>query len=87
MVLLSSQLIEKKVKPRQCPHLKGRELKELEELLSPPVREIRIGESLIGGEEVVYRHESTFFNETSIIIDIHDEMDEAEIIKLSLIHI
>ncbi|MCD5425801.1 MAG: acetyl-CoA decarbonylase/synthase complex subunit gamma [Methanosarcinaceae archaeon] len=77
----SSQLIEKKVKLSQCPHLKGDKLKELEELISPPIKEIEWGTSIIGGDEVVYRHESTFFNETSIIIDVHDEMEELELIN------
>ncbi|MBU2559834.1 acetyl-CoA synthase subunit gamma, partial [archaeon] len=46
------------------------------EMMTPPVREVTIGTGPrafnIGGEEVMYRHELTFFNPTALIVDIDD---------------
>ena len=78
-----SQLIERKVELKDCPHLKRESLKSLEEILAPAVREVVFGELpvSIGGEEVLYRHELTYFNQTAIAIDIHDEMGKEELSK------
>jgi len=52
-------------------------------MLRPPVQPVKIGTGeksvIVGGEEVVYRHELTFYNETRIFIDVHDEMDSKEL--------
>jgi acetyl-CoA decarbonylase/synthase complex subunit gamma len=58
---------------------------KLLEMMTPPVREVTIGTGErafnIGGEEVMYRHELTFFNPTALIVDIDDEMPSDEIAK------
>ncbi len=56
---------------------------KLMDLLAPEVREVKIGVGArtmkIGGEDVLYRHELTFFNRTALTYDVWDTMDEAEL--------
>lgn len=58
---------------------------KLKEILTPPVKAIKFGEGknekIIGGKEVLRRHELTWFNPTVLSIDVHDEMDEKELTK------
>ena len=53
---------------------------QLAELLAPEIREIELGTGArtrrIGGEEVMHRHELTFFNRTALAYDVWDTMDE-----------
>jgi acetyl-CoA decarbonylase/synthase complex subunit gamma len=83
----ASLLIERKKRLEDCPPLfepkyaeKG---KELAELLAPAVREVEIGISerarKIGGEDVMHRHERTFFNRTALAYDVWDTMNEEEL--------
>ena len=62
--------------------LAANEMEALENLLAPAVREVIIGKgdktTTIGGDEVLYRYELTYYNPTSLVIDVNDEMDEAE---------
>ncbi|MBA5942416.1 MAG: acetyl-CoA decarbonylase/synthase complex subunit gamma [Methanophagales archaeon] len=55
--------------------------KQLKELLAPAIREVEIGVGArackIGGEEVMHRHELTFFNRVALVYDVWDTMDEA----------
>jgi acetyl-CoA decarbonylase/synthase complex subunit gamma len=86
----ASSLIERDKFVEDCPPLfaedkytKNREA--LLEMMTPPVKEVTIGTGerafKIGGEEVMYRHELTFFNPTALIVDIDDEMPSDEIAK------
>nr|MDO8077666.1 acetyl-CoA decarbonylase/synthase complex subunit gamma [Candidatus Freyarchaeota archaeon] len=56
---------------------------KLKEMLTPPVRPVKFGEGehekTIGGEEVMRRHELTWFNPTVLAIAVHDEMNENEL--------
>ena len=56
---------------------------KLMDLLAPEVREVQVGVGArtmkIGGEDVLYRHELTFFNRTALTYDVWDTMDEAEL--------
>ncbi|MHA1363095.1 MAG: (Fe-S)-binding protein, partial [Candidatus Freyarchaeota archaeon] len=56
---------------------------KLKEMLTPPVRPVKFGEGehekTIGGEEVMRRHELTWFNPTVLAITVHDEMNENEL--------
>lgn len=60
-------------------------LHDLEELLAPPVKAVRIGTGghaiLIGGKHVLYRHDFTYHNPTPVIIDIDDSMQKEDILK------
>ena len=57
--------------------------KQLTELLSPEIREIEIGVGArackIGGEDVMHRHELTFYNRTALAYDVWDTMEEGEL--------
>lgn len=83
----ASALIEREKTIADCKPLSEEKYREksekLMEMMTPPVKEITIGTGKkafkIGGEEVMYRHELTFFNQTAYIIDIHDEMTDEEI--------
>ncbi|MEE8168488.1 MAG: acetyl-CoA decarbonylase/synthase complex subunit gamma [Candidatus Hydrothermarchaeales archaeon] len=85
----ASKLIERAKGVGDCPplaedkYLEKRE--KLIELVTPPVKEVVVGVGeravAIGGEEVMYRHELTFFNKTAFFIDVHDEMSQEELAK------
>jgi len=85
----AAQIIERKVKPTDCPPLvreaekdpkAKKKLEELIELTSPEIAEVVIGVGdsavKIGGEEVLHRHELTFFNPTAFFFDVWDTLDE-----------
>lgn len=84
------KLIEHEMEVEACkplatdPKLK-KAFEDLKELVTPPVRPVKFGgdgnEVVIGGEEVMYRHELTYFNPTAIAVCVHDEMTEEELIK------
>lgn len=81
----ASKLIEREKRMEDCPPIAEdpEEYRDLKELLTPPVRPVGIGSGdgsrTIGGEEVVYRHEKTYFNPTAIVVDVDDEMDEGDL--------
>ncbi len=85
----ATELIERRAEVDDCPPMTEPEnesqREDLIELLTPPVRPIEIGTGensfTLGGEEVMYRHEKTWFNQTGMIIDVHDEMDEDELVE------
>ncbi len=82
-------LISRDAELEQCKPLLEPKYKQnyskLKELLTSPVRAVKFGEGkhekTIGGEEVMRRHELTWFNPTVLAIDVHDEMDESELSK------
>ncbi|MCJ7662858.1 MAG: acetyl-CoA decarbonylase/synthase complex subunit gamma, partial [Desulfobacterales bacterium] len=65
-----------------CPHLSDEVQAEIEDLLAPPIRPITIGAGakalLIGDEEVMYRHEKTFFHPPGIGCLVSDTEDAKE---------
>ncbi|MBU2617147.1 MAG: acetyl-CoA decarbonylase/synthase complex subunit gamma [Euryarchaeota archaeon] len=85
----ASQLIERAVKLEDCPTLTKPNFagmyRHLEEMLAPSVKEVVIGVGdsaiKIGGEEVIFRHELTYFNQTAIALDVHDEMKDDELLE------
>ncbi len=66
-----------------CPHLHDDVREKIEELLAPPIRPVTIGAGdkalVIGDEEVMYRHEKTFFHPPGIGVLISDTEEEKEI--------
>lgn len=70
--------------PDKCPYLSEDVKKELAEALAPPIRLVTVGkgENAIstGEEEVIYRHEKTFYRPTGIAILIQDD-EEDEVIS------
>ncbi|MEE9594116.1 MAG: acetyl-CoA decarbonylase/synthase complex subunit gamma, partial [Candidatus Hydrothermarchaeales archaeon] len=85
----ASKIIEREKTVDDCPHLAKAEYTEkrlkLIELTTPPVKELLIGTGdravAVGGEEVMYRHDLTFFNQTSFFIEVDDEMPEDELVS------
>ncbi|MBS1263634.1 MAG: Acetyl-CoA decarbonylase/synthase complex subunit gamma 1 [Methanonatronarchaeales archaeon] len=81
----ASKLIARELDIEDCPHITNHPAKyhELKELLTPPVRPVEIGRGerarALGGEEVLYRHERTYFNPTALFVDVHDEMPTEEL--------
>jgi len=68
----ASKLIDREAKIEDCPRLSGKKKEKLIEYLTPAVREVMIGERAIGGEEVIYRHELTYFNPTAYFVALSD---------------
>ncbi|GAB4310567.1 MAG: acetyl-CoA decarbonylase/synthase complex subunit gamma [Promethearchaeota archaeon] len=83
----TSDLLERKVKLQDCAHLmedpkQAKNREKLAQLIKPPQMAVEFGtgprKAVIGGEEVLYRHELTFFNPTAIAIEVHDQLDDFE---------
>ncbi|NYT00303.1 MAG: acetyl-CoA decarbonylase/synthase complex subunit gamma [Methanocellales archaeon] len=85
----ASQLIERSVKLEDCSPLIQPNFavsyRGLKEMLAPSVKEVLVGVEntavKIGGEEVIFRHELTYFNKTAIALDVHDEMENDELVS------
>ena len=87
----ATDILERKVKVQDCSHLmrdpkqtKNRD--KLIALITPPQRPVVIGTGdravTIGGEEVLMRHQLTFYNQTGIFIEIaDDDVDLEETVK------
>lgn len=85
----AARLLERSAKLQDCPPLFEERYKDklnrLVSLLAPPVKEVTVGGGgkavKIGGEEVMHRHELTFFNKTALVVDVHDFMPEDQLLK------
>lgn len=85
----ASHLIDRSKKIEDCPPILKEEYKkkyhELQTLLSPEIREITIGTGenarKIGGDDVMYRHQLTFFDPTAFAYDVWDTMPEKELVE------
>jgi acetyl-CoA decarbonylase/synthase complex subunit gamma len=85
----AAKVVDRTVKLEKCTPLYDapykKQLEQLATMLAPLVKEITIGVGeravTIGGQEVMYRHELTFFNQTAIAIDVHDFMPEQELLN------
>ncbi|WP_292464667.1 acetyl-CoA decarbonylase/synthase complex subunit gamma [Methanolobus sp.] len=85
----ASHLIDRSKKLSECtPMLEDKfrkKLDQLQGLLAPEIRqvEIGVGEKIvkIGGDDVLYRHKLTFFNQTALAYDVWDTMDEKNLVE------
>ncbi len=85
----AAHLIDRSKKLDDCPPILKDEYKkkytELLTLLAPEIREITIGTGehakRIGGDDVLYRHQLTFFDPTAFAYDVWDTMPEAELVE------
>ena len=77
----ATKLSEKETQLELCTELESEQLEKLESLLAPAVREITFGTgdktATLGGDEVLYRYELTYYNQTPLVIDVSDNMDDA----------
>jgi acetyl-CoA decarbonylase/synthase complex subunit gamma len=68
------------VSVQKCPYLPAEVKTELEEGLAPPIKLVTIGTGenafSMGEEEVIYRHEKTFYRPSGIAILITDKEEE-----------
>ena len=76
----ATKLSDKETDLELCTQLAADEQEKLESLLAPAVREITVGKGenamILGGDEVLYRYELTYYNPTPMVIDVNDNMDE-----------
>ncbi|MGD8564802.1 MAG: acetyl-CoA decarbonylase/synthase complex subunit gamma [Candidatus Bathyarchaeota archaeon] len=85
----ATKVVNREVSIDQCTPLLKKEnkkaFKQLKEILAPAIKEITLGvgenSRKIGGKLVMYRHEFTYFNPTTIAIDVTDSMSEEQIMK------
>jgi acetyl-CoA decarbonylase/synthase complex subunit gamma len=76
----ATKLSEKDTQLELCTELEDDQLEKLESLLAPAVRQITFGigdkTATLGGDEVLYRYELTYYNQTPLVIDVSDNMDD-----------
>ncbi|ETA66852.1 CO dehydrogenase/acetyl-CoA synthase gamma subunit (corrinoid Fe-S protein) [Methanolobus tindarius DSM 2278] len=85
----AAHLIDRSHKLTDCkPILEAKfkkKYEELDALLAPEIREVEIGVGdkivKIGGDDVLYRHKLTFFNQTAYAYDVTDSMDEKDLVE------
>ena len=83
----STDLLERKVTVQDCTHLmqdpkQATKREKLIALVAPPQKAITIGvgdrKCIVGGEEILNRHQLTYYNETAIFIEIADDDPDLE---------
>jgi acetyl-CoA decarbonylase/synthase complex subunit gamma len=82
----AAKLVNREATLQECPPLLDPKYTEafnkLWALLKPAVRAVEVGvgegKVTLGGEYVLYRHEFTYCNPTTIAVDVSDEMPEEE---------
>lgn len=67
----------------KCPYLAPNVKEELEDALAPAIKLVTIGPDgnalQVGNEEVIYRHEKTYFHPTGVALLISDKEDDAKV--------
>jgi len=78
----ATRLSDKEADVNMCTEMTDKQMEKLKEVLAPAVREVIIGTGenaiTIGGDEVLYRYELTYYNPTSLVIDISDDLTDEE---------
>jgi len=85
----ASHMIDRSLKLEDCPPLLEDKFRKkylkLAGLLAPEIREVIIGTGehavSVGGDDILYRHQLTFFNQPAIAVDVWDTMSEDELVK------
>lgn len=83
----ASHMIDRSLKLEDCPPLLEEKFKKkylkLAELLAPEIRKVIIGTGehtvSVGGDDILYRHQLTFFNQPALAVDVWDTMSEDEL--------
>ncbi len=68
----ATNLIQRKQRLEECPHLSESARKKIAELIEPNIKEVEFEGLRVGGEEVLFRHELTFFNKPPILIKANE---------------
>lgn len=83
----ATDLLERKVIVQDCSHLmqdpkQAKKRNKLIKIVTPPQKPVTIGigerKCIVGGEEVLNRHQLTFYNETQIFMQIADDDPDLE---------
>ncbi len=69
----ATNLIQRKQKLDECPYLDESARKKIAELIEPNIKEIEFDGLVVGGEEVLFRHELTFFNKPPFLVKANEE--------------
>ncbi len=85
----ASHMIDRSLKLEDCPPLLEDKFRKkylkLAELLAPEIREVIIGTGehavSVGGDDILYRHQLTFFNQPALAVDVWDTMSEDELVQ------
>ena len=85
----ASHLIDRSMKMEDCPPLFADELKEkrleLQSLLAPEIQQVVVGVGerarQVGGDDILYRHQLTFYNPITLSYDVWDTMSEDELVE------
>ena len=87
----ATDLLERVVRVQDCTHLmqdpkQGKNRNKLIEITTPPQRPVRVGvgdrEVVIGGEEVLMRHQLTYYNETALFLEVPDDLAESDLVEM-----
>jgi acetyl-CoA decarbonylase/synthase complex subunit gamma len=83
----ATDLLERKIRVHDCTHLmqdpkQAKNREKLIKLITPPQKSVIIGtgerECLIGGEEVLMRHQLTYYNPSALFIELADDDPDLE---------
>ena len=83
----ATDILERKVNVQDCTHLmqdpkQAKNRAKLIKLITPPQKPVVIGIGdravTIGGEEVLMRHQLTYYNQTGIFIEVADDDADLE---------
>jgi len=82
-------MIDRSLKLEDGPPLREDKFKKkylkLAGLLAPEIREVIVGTGehavSVGGDDILYRHQLTFFNQPAIAVDVWDTMSEDELVE------
>jgi acetyl-CoA decarbonylase/synthase complex subunit gamma len=83
-------LIERTKKVEDCPPLVGekkyaKKLDALKKIVEPELKLVYVGvgekQLKVGGEDIMYRHQMTFFNKPPFAYDVTDTMEEAKLVE------
>jgi acetyl-CoA decarbonylase/synthase complex subunit gamma len=86
----ASGLIERTKKVEDCPPLVeekkyAKKLEALKKIVEPELKLVYIGvgekQLKVGGEDIMYRHQMTFFNKPPFAYDVTDTMEEAKLVE------
>ncbi|HZK52666.1 MAG TPA: acetyl-CoA decarbonylase/synthase complex subunit gamma [Desulfosporosinus sp.] len=63
-----------------CPYVTDEAKENLESASAPPIKAITFGNgSVMGDETVMFRHDKTFYHETTVIIQVSDALTDDEV--------
>jgi len=83
----ATDILERKIRVQDCTHLmqdrkQFKKRDKLIKLITPPQRPVTIGVGdrtvTIGGEEVLMRHQLTYYNQSAIFIEVADDDSDLE---------